>query len=100
MAAHSKKMENEVSGWKQSGIFFIALLRKLGVFPGNTHAKRTKMTKKCYPQKFRRSRFMDGVFFFWPLSIPVILSTQQRGRCEETHRLADVRQQINEQATY
>jgi len=51
MAAHSKKMENEVSGWKQSGIFFVALLRKLGVFPGNTHAKRTKMTKKCYPQK-------------------------------------------------
>lgn len=46
-------MENEVSGWKQSGIFFVALLRKLGVFPGNTHAKRTKMTKKCYPQKFR-----------------------------------------------
>ena len=46
---------------------------------------------------------MDGVFFFLAIinfSASEHVSTQQRGRCEEAHRLADVRQQIDEQATY
>ena len=48
-----RKYVSRILGTYQNsrGSFFIALLRKLGVFPGNTHAKHTKMTKKCYPQK-------------------------------------------------
>ena len=53
MAAHSKKMENEVSGWKQSGIFFYCFIEKTRGVPGEHPCETHENDQKVLSAKTR-----------------------------------------------